>query len=164
MPTLNVSFTSSWHSHDAWTETYLGVHRLLYQILPESSAAQRAEDGALSQLALIGANHLMEVALSKLLLPFVDQSTSTFSIKERDFEYASYYRMLHEWTPKVTGQFIDFTKEPFSSVYLLRRKRNGVTHKSSDVVPAEMARCALFSAVSGSQALFGVFDIRFPHS
>ena len=154
------SFTVSWLSHDSWSEAYVGTRRLVYDILPSSIPEQTAEDGALCQLAIVGANHLMEVGLAKLLHSFVG-THSTFTNKK--YEEASYWLSLSHWVAELTGVPLLLNEEPFLSTERLRIRRNATTHKSSALATVLMARSALFSAVEGTKALYAHFGVRFPY-
>lgn len=157
---VQASFTISWLSHDSWSEAYVGTRRLIYDFLPLPTSKQTAEDGALCQLAIIGANHLMEVGLARLLIPYVGK-VPTFT--KRKYEDASYYLSLSHWVEKVTGVPILLTEEPFRSTERLRMRRNETTHKSSALATVPMARSALFSAVEGSRRLHSHFGVPFPY-
>lgn len=138
----------------------MGTRRLIYDILPPSIGQQTAEDAALCQLALVGANHLMEVALARLLRPF----TSTHpTFTTRKYEEASYFLALSNWVRALSGKPLLLDAEPFSSTERLRIRRNATTHKSSALATVPMARSALFSAVEGSKALYAHFDVDFPY-
>ncbi|WP_298218041.1 hypothetical protein [Halothiobacillus sp.] len=149
---LNVSFTVKWSQNDTWTEAYLGVRRLVYDILPQTVAEQRVADAALCQLALVGANHLVEVTLGQVLRSFSAQAIQGFTTE--DLERASYYNMLSQWLPKMTGKTVDLSAQPFRSSEALRKRRNETVHKSSALATVQMARAALFSAVQTSQTIY----------
>ncbi len=153
---LHVSVSSIWLVHDAWSEAYIGTRRLIYDILPATVAQQSAEDGAMCKLALIGANHMMEVALFGLLKPYVGQSIS--SAQYKDTNYAAAMKSLVE---PVSGTPLDLSVEPYLSTDRLRRRRNETIHSSSKVATVAMSRCALFSAVQGTRALFSHFGVSF---
>jgi hypothetical protein len=157
---VHASFTISWLTHDSWSEAYVGTRRLVYDILPPSIAQQTAEDAALCQLSLIGANHLMEVALARLLKPFAS-THPTFTT--RKYKEASYWLALSHWVPALSGMPLLLDAEPFSSTERLRVRRNATAHKSSALATVPMARSALFSAVEGSKALYAHFGVEFPY-
>lgn len=141
------------------------MHRLIYELLPLPSMHQRAEDGALCQLALVGSQHIVEIALTNLLRPFVAEAlTSPANSKgKRQFEHASHLKRLNYWVPKVTGRIIQFDEEPFISLDRLRDRRNSTVHAESSLATVQMARSALFSAVRGTQALHRHFGQPFPY-
>jgi len=91
---VNTSLTISWLNNDSWSEAYVGTRRLIYEVLPPSIAPQTAEAAALCQLAVIGANHLMEIALAKLLHPV---TTKRASFTKRQNEEASYWLAISQW-------------------------------------------------------------------
>lgn len=159
---LNVSFTAKWSPNDTWTEAYVGVRRLVYDILPRTLAEQQVEDAALCQLALVGANHLVEVALGQVLRPFSAKAIQGFTLK--DLEGATYFHMLSRWLPKMTGKNVDLSAQPFRSSEALRKRRNETVHKSSALATVAMARAALFSAVETSQAIYLHTGESFPYS
>lgn len=165
MPRLPVSasFTASWLIHDSWTESYIGVRRLVYELLPHPGSGQAAEDGALCQLALIGANHLVEVALLKILKPFVSTTDDAIQLSPSKLDRASYFDMLNEWIPKVTAKQIDTTVEPFVSTERLRHRRHATVHKTSALATVQMARSALHSAVGATKALYMHAGTPFPY-
>lgn len=157
---VQASFTMSWLTHDSWSEAYVGTRRLVYDILPSSIAAQTAEDGALCQLAIVGANHLMEVGLAKLLRSFAGMHPA---FTNRKYEEASYWLSLSHWVAVVTGMPLPLNEEPFLSTERLRTRRNATTHKSSALATVSMARSALFSAVEGTRAIHTHFGVPFPY-
>jgi hypothetical protein len=112
-------------------------------------------------MAIVGANHLMEVALFGLLKPYVNAANESFSITQEQFERVGYYEALTDWVLSATGRTIDLTLEPFLSTELLRKRRNATVHKPSAIATSEMARSALFSAVQGSKELYNHFGITF---
>lgn len=146
--------------HDSWSEAYVGTRRLTYDILPPPTERQKAEDGALCQLALVGANHLMEVGLATLLRPRIGVNPSFTKTK---YEEASYWCALSRWVPVVSGKSLALDVEPFLSTERLRTRRNATTHKSSALATVAMARSALFSAVEGTRALHAHFGVAFPY-
>ena len=160
MRPLNVGFSIPWDTNDAWSESYVGVWRLIHEILPSSINEQTLEDGALCQLGLIGAQHLLEVALGSLLEPFV---TERGVLTPKIFKDEGYFNLLSHHTKRVTGKAIDLNAEPFCSTEDLRQRRNGTAHKSSDIVTVNMARSALFTAVAGTRALYAHFEKEFPY-
>ncbi len=157
---VHTTFTVSWFNHDSWSTAYMGTRRLVYEVLPQSIAEQSAEDDALCQLALVGANHLMEVALSKLLQPFVGRN-ETFT--QRKFNEASYWLGIMHWVKELSNMPLSLDAEPFVSTERLRIRRNATVHKSSALATIPMARSALFSATEGSKALYSHFGVEFPY-
>ena len=160
---ISASFTFSWLSHDSWSESYVGTRRLTYDILPAPTAHTNAEESALCQLALIGANHLMEVALYKALLPHAKANSTNSRLTEALLDDASYYHMLTKWLPAASGKSVDLNSEPFVSTERLRRRRNDTIHKTSALATVEMARSALFSSVAGTREVFAIADQPFPY-
>ncbi len=160
MKTINASSSISWGASDAWLESYAGTHRLIYKILPQAPWEQSYEDAGLSQLALIGANHLMEIALGQLLAPLL-RSTGEYS--KSKFEEAGYRRLLSNWVPELTGVTIPIDSEPFKSTELLRDRRNATIHKSSAIASVDIAQSALYSAVHGCIALYDHLGEDFPY-
>lgn len=160
---LDVSFITSWLVHDSWSESYVGARRLAYEVIPAPGMKLSAEECALCQLALVGANHLVEVALYKILLPHAKSTGKVSSLTEALLAEASYYQMLTRWLPAVSGKPIDLKAEPLFSTERLRRRRNETIHKSSALATSEMARSALYSAVEASRALYLHAGIDFPY-
>lgn len=156
---LRVSFTV----HDAWTESYVGTRHLIYTVLPDPGVKMSPETRTLCQLALIGSNHLMEVALFRLLTPYAIASGPLAKLTESLLAEASYFNMLTRWAPAVTGKTIDMKKEPFASTDRLRKRRNETVHKSSAIANVPMARSALYSATEGVKALYKHFGNAFPY-
>ena len=152
--TISVSVSMPWLSHDAWSQTYVGTHKLLYRLLPASTGQLEDDDSSLCQLAFIGANHLMEIAVAKIILTF----DPTFSLTN-----AKYHSDLTQTLPRLTGKTPNLEVEPFRSTEKLRRSRNKAIHASSAVVSVEMARSALFSATNGSRALYDLVGQPFPY-
>ena len=151
---ISVSVSMPWLSHDAWSQTYVGTHKLIYRLLPESTSQLEDDESSLCQLALIGANHLMEIALAKVLA----HCDPTLKSKE-----SKYYFDLTNTFPSLTGKAPNLLTEPFRSTEKLRIRRNKTVHASSAVASVEMARSALFSATQGSRALFEHVCIPFPY-
>ena len=160
---VSASFTMTWLIHDSWTESYVGVRRIAYEILPPPSAKQTAEDGALCQLALVGANHLMEVALFKILRPHAQATGTVAQLTEALLEEASYFQMLTRWIPAVSSKRLDLSAEPFLSTERLRKRRNNTIHKTSALATVQMARSALYSAVEASKELYMHAGAPFPY-
>jgi hypothetical protein len=160
---VTAEFTFSWLIHDTWSEAYVGVRRLAYEILPSSQGSATAEDGALCQLALIGANHLMEVGLYKALLPFAKAIGKAAPLTEGLLNEATYHHMLARWLPLACGKQVDLGGEPFASTERLRRRPNDTAHKSSALATVEMAKSALFSAVEGTRAVYAFSATPFPY-
>lgn len=157
---LHVTFQASWKSHDAWSESYLGVSRLVYEILPVGIADTVVEDSALCQLALVGSNHLVELALVRVLTAFAEAGTA--GLTPRLLAMASQCEMLTTWLPKVTGKPLDLRAPPIASMDTLRKRRNATIHRESALATVPMARSALFSAVEGCRQLFVHADAPFP--
>jgi|JI10StandDraft_1071094.scaffolds.fasta_scaffold367176_2 hypothetical protein len=149
---VHADFTISWLAHDSWSETYVGVRRLAFEVLPDTSSRQNAEDGPLCQLALVGSNHLMEIALYKALHQHIPGPK---------LENASYYEMLE--LLKARSASLNLADEPFLSTERLRKRRNATVHKHSALATVEMARSALYSAVEGSRAVFAFAGASFPY-
>jgi hypothetical protein len=163
MPLVTSSATFSWLNHDSWSEAYVGTRKLAYELLPSTQSSVKAVDGALCQLALIGANHLMEIALYKILQPHANATGTVSSLTEKKLADASYNLMLTKWLPDIAGNETNLTIEPLLSTERLRHRRNATAHKSSALATVEMARSALFSAVQGSYALFALSGTKFPY-
>jgi len=156
---LSVDFTVSWRTHDSWSELYVGVRRLVYEILPVDIASHRAEDSALCQLAVVGANSLMEVCLYKLLQSYTADATKGLSPSKLD--KASYADMV-KYLESTVGKPLDCSVQPFISTEALRRRRHATVHKTSALATGPMARSALFSAVEGCRHLYAYVGQPFP--
>lgn len=161
--TVTAEFTFSWLNNNTWSEAYVGVRRLAYEVLPTSQGSATAEDGALCQLALIGANHLMEVGLYRVLLPYAKATSKVAALTEALLSDATYHHMLARWLPLISGKQIDLGAEPFASTERLRRRRNDTAHKSSALATVGMAKSALFSAVEGTRAVYKHAATPFPY-
>lgn len=160
---VHASFTVSWLVHDSWSEAYVGARRLTYVVLPPPSKKLSAEECALCQLALVGANHLMEIALYKMLLPCTKQSAKFSALTEALLDDASYFLMLTKWFPAAFGSGVDLKSEPFVSTERLRRRRNDTIHKTSAFATNAMAKSAMYSAVEGVKALYAIAGQTFPY-
>ncbi|MDY0362550.1 MAG: hypothetical protein RBR08_13945 [Desulforegulaceae bacterium] len=154
----------NWLSNDAWSEAFIGTRRIVYEILPSSNSEQKAEDGALCQLAIIGSNHLMEYALFDLLKPYVNSTNDKFSISKKKLENASYFFALKNLLPKIAEQPVNLNYEPLKSTETLRMRRNETIHKTSAIATVEMSRSALFSAVEGTKYLYQICGQGFKYS
>jgi hypothetical protein len=141
---------------------------VVYELV-SSTQSREAENAALCQLALVGANHLMEVALYKLLLPH----TQAEGLTKTELEEATYYEMLTCWFPKAVrfrweAEGVRWKKsrklrEPYRSTECLRKWRNKTIHKSSASTTIQMAKSALFSAVQGTRDLYKLAGVSFPY-
>lgn len=161
---ISASFTISWTAHDSWSESYVGVRRLVHQLLPPTASEHSAEDSALCQLSLVGANHLMEVALYKILQPLAAEANeSSGSLTPALLEEASYHQMLTRWLPTASGNALSCREQPFKSTEALRKRRNATIHKSSALATIQMARSALWSSVQGCRALYLHAAVAFPY-
>jgi hypothetical protein len=158
---LEASFGMSWMNLDAWSETYVGVFRLVYEILPDDPAAQESKDGALCQLALVGSNHLVEVTVGKLLKPFTGQVKG---LSQESYDRLGYKHAMLTIIERATSKKLDLSEEPFLSSECLRERRNATVHKQSAVANVNMARAALFTGVEATKALYQHFDVGFPYS
>lgn len=154
---LDKAFNISYLNHDAWTESYIGTRKLVYEVLPAKNNDLTEETSALCQLAVIGANHMMEVALFGLIRPHIGSQLPNCSITQKQFDDAGYHKALTNWIGPITGSPLNLNAEPFLSTELLRKRRNDTIHKSSAIATVEMARAALFSAVEGTKALYEHF-------
>ena len=161
--TLRHVVSMPWRSHDSWSETFIGIHRLVYEILPQQGRPQDVRDAALCQLAIVGANHLLEVSLFKLIRPSIGVDLGNLNISEAKFKKAGYYTAISEWVGAITGNDIDLTSEPFLSTERLRERRNATAHKSSAIATTEMARSGLIAAVNGTRAIHSHFGSDFPY-
>lgn len=157
---LNVSIRAAWGAHDAWSETYIGLRRLVYDILPERIADQAAEDAALCQLALVGANHLVELALDRVLKPFAEAGVN--GLTPDLLQAARQHRMLTHWVPIVTEKSFEEKVPAVASMEALSQRRNATVHRESALATVVMARSALFTAAEGSRFLFVHADSPFP--
>lgn len=161
---LQVTYRARWLSLDAWASAYIGTRKLVYELLPAHSYHGSAEDTGLGRLALVGANHLMEVALRNVLLLAWQAQASHADTAPPWSEEAPYTRLLKHWLPKMSEPPApDWRSEPFSSALRLLERRNDTIHGRSALVTPEMARSALFSAVIGSEALFKHVEQDFPY-
>jgi hypothetical protein len=165
MPRLSAtgSISGSWTVHDTWTETFVGVRHIAYGLVP-STGRLDTEARTLCQLAVVGANHLMEIVLFKLLLPAAKGSGTAAQLTEALLVEATYHQMLSRWVPAVSGKAIDFSAEPFASTERLRRRRNDTVHKASATANSQMARSALVSSVDGAKAMHAHLGKAFPYA
>lgn len=157
------SVTTSFLSHDSWSESYIGIRRIAYEILPSPPLPQCADDGALCRLALVGANHLVEVALFKVLLSETKSGKYGAQFSEAKIADVSYWEMLTKWMPQIFGIEIDVKSEPFLSSERLRKRRNDTIHKISSIATVQMARSALYSAVQTSREIYKYAGTSFPY-
>jgi|WetSurMetagenome_2_1015567.scaffolds.fasta_scaffold106017_3 hypothetical protein len=161
--TVDVSFDS----YDTWSELYVGIHHLVYDILPPTVSQQKAEDRVLCQLAIVGANHMMEFALFDLIRPHIDikkDNKNNIIVTQEKYKDAKYYTALSNWVEQLTDEKIDLKKEPFLSTECVRKRRNSTVHKESALATVEMARSALFSVVEGTKELYSHFKKQFPEN
>lgn len=164
MALQTVTLKLSYAIHDTWTAAFVGTRHLVYDILPDPGRRASMEVRTLSQLALIGSNQLMEIALFRLLLPYAKSADRVGKLTESLLRDAKYFSMLDRWVPAATGKPVRFSIEPFFSTEKLRKKRNDTIHKTSAPVSVAMARSALSTAVQGSIALHAHFGEAFPYA
>jgi len=160
MTTTTVAATQggSYTIHDTWTELYVGIHHLVYRMLPAPGERVKSEDRAMCQLALVASNQLMEIALYRLLTPLAQQEGNIDKLRKN-----SYSDMLTKWVPNACGKSLDLQSDPFLSTELLRERRNDTIHKTSSPVSIPVARAALSTAVCGCVALHTHFGQQFPY-
>lgn len=158
MPRLDATFTSSWLNHTPWSEKYVGLRKLTYEILPKNIWEMTAEDSTMCHSVIIGANQLMEMALFELLKKFVKSGVITQA--ELKFPY---HKALSTLPEKITGTKLDLFSEPFVSSEKLRQRRNATVHKTASLADVKMTRSALYTAVISVKALFAHFDKPFPY-
>lgn len=160
--TVVSEFHSSYDIHDAWTEAFIGVRHVIYELLPPPGRRLSIEALALCQLALVGANHLMEVGLYRYL-----QSRSAFETlpdsKKAALRRAGYADMFKVWVPELAGWTPDVSTSPFQCTERLRRRRNDTVHKTSAKANVPMCRSAIYSAVSGTGELWRISGEEFPY-
>tara|TARA_Y100001951_G_scaffold101123_1_gene105528 strand:- start:350 stop:1030 length:681 start_codon:yes stop_codon:yes gene_type:complete len=152
MALICASFGISWLRHNSWSQTYVGLRKLVNEVLPNGTSKIEAEDAALCQLAVISANQLMEIALFDLLKRYI-KAPQGFNLSEKLYENSGYYFAITELSEKAVGKMIDLSKEPFISTERLRKRRNATVHKSSALADIAMAQSALYTAVQGVKAL-----------
>ena len=163
MALVTSSVSLSWSIHDSWTEAFVGTRKLVYELLPSTTFSAKAEDGALCQLALVGANHLMEIAIYKILLPHTKATGQLSILTQKLLEQASYHSMLTDWLPTIAGTQLNLQVEPLLSTETLRKRRNKTIHKSSALATVEMAKAALYAAVHGTKAFYHHSGTAFPY-
>ncbi|MBK6288448.1 MAG: hypothetical protein KA739_13085 [Pseudomonadales bacterium] len=151
-----------WDMHETWTEAYIGIRHLVYDVLPKPGRQMPSEFHALCQLALVGSNHLMEVGLYKFL-----QSRPSYALlpesKKKQLRAATYNDMLTIWIQELADWKPDLKSPPLKCTERLRRRRNDTVHKTSAAANVPMARSALYSAVAGSQQLWLKSKEAFPY-
>ena len=118
---VTATVTSAWTIHDSWTETYVGVRHIIYDLLPSPGVRMSAETRTLCQLALLGANHLMEIALYKLLKPYTKSSGAIAPLTAALLIEATYHQMLTRWVQAASGKALDLSCDPFLSTERLPR-------------------------------------------
>lgn len=134
--------------------------RLVYEVLPVRVADQTVEDCALCQLALVGSNHLVELALDRALASFVESGAGGITLKS--LRAANQHDMLTHWLPTVTGKQLDEQMPPVASMQALRSRRNATVHRESALATVPMSRAAIFSAVEGCRFIFSHAGESFP--
>jgi hypothetical protein len=156
-------FMGSYQIHDVWTEAFVGVRHLIYDLLPSPGRRLSIESLALCQLGLVGANHLVEVGLYRFL-----ESRPAFaslsSSRKTALRSSKYVDMLKLWVPELAGWTPDLTAPPFQCTERLRRRRNDTVHKTSAKANVPMCRSAIFSAVRGMTELWTIAGEPFPYS
>ncbi len=146
---------------DTWSELYVGVRHICYELLPEHQYSCAPKEVALSAIAIVVSNQLMEIAIYNILSELSRQSELNICFTE--LEDMSYYKMICKILPMVAKQPRILTEEPFLSTERLRRRRNCTAHKVVLPVTLEMARSALFSSVQGVKELYQICDRPFPY-
>ena len=156
--TLQVSYDV----HDAWTQAYVGVRHLIYELLPPPGRKLSIEHQAMCQLALVGANHLMEVGLYRYLESRPKHATLT-DRKKTEVRKATYSDMLQIWIQELAGWPPALDSPPYQCTEKLRRRRNDTVHKTSASANVPMCRSAIFSAVEGTSTLWQRSGEPFPY-
>ena len=153
---LIAEFGVSWTNHDAWSETYIGVWRLLKKILPDTFEEQKAQDSALCKLAIVGSHQPMELSIDRLL--------RKSEVSPRKIKAASFREALVTLVVDATGTALDLNEEPFKSTEKVRIMRNCSLHEASVFACVEMARSAIYSTTEGTKSLYAHFGERFPYT
>ncbi len=148
--------------HNVWTQAYVGVRHLIYELLPPPGRKLSIEHQAMCQLALVGANHLMEVGLYRYLETRPMHATLT-DRKKTEIRKATYAEMLQKRIPEVAGWSPELDMPPYQCTERLRRRRNDTVHKTSASANVPMCRSAIFSAVAGTKALWLNSGEEFPY-
>lgn len=159
---VTADLTLAWNIHDAWTEAYVGVRYVIYELLPEPRRRLSAEALALCQLGLIGANHLMEVGLYRFLISRPSYA-SLSQRKKTKLRKATYKDMLTKWVPELAYWAPDLLSPPFSCTERLRARRNDTVHKTSARANVPMCRSAIYSSVSAASELWRKSGDVFPY-
>lgn len=149
------SYGIPWLNLDAWSETYVGARWLVEDELPQKQWEALPRHGPLSQLALIAAHQLVEIALFSSVERLIRRSPGAYPKEERELSAgkAPFTRVFTRWPQRLGKPAFDLTAEPFKSVEALRKQRNRTVHAESALVSLPMARSAVHSAVEGSRAI-----------
>ena len=162
----------NWINHSLWSEIFVGLHKIVYQLLPQHQHEMTIEDSALSRLVIISSHQLMEIALFDLINESINKITEE-NISLKAIQETNYFKAFIEiengskvgkpWIRQITGIAIDPLQEPFLSTEKVRKRRNSTIHKDSALANVEMARSALYSEVMGAKALYSHFNEAFPY-
>lgn len=155
-------FSVSYDVHDAWTQAYVGVRHLIYELLPPPGRKLSIEHQAMCQLALVGANHLMEVALYRYLESRPKHARLN-DRKKTELRKATYAAMLQTWIAELADWSPALDSPPFQCTERLRRRRNDTVHKTPATANVPMCRSAIFSAVTGTRTMWKISGEAFPY-
>lgn len=142
-------------SLDAWSETYIAARWLVEDELPRKQWEALPRHGPLSQLALIAAHQLVEIALFSSVERLIRLSLGAYPKEEWELSAGKvpFSRVFTRWPQQLGKPAFDLAAEPFKSVESLRKQRNRTVHAESALVSLPMARAAVHSAVEGSRAI-----------
>jgi len=161
--TVSADLTVAYDVHSPWTEAYVGIRHIIYELLPAPGRKLSTEQHALCQLALIGANHLMEVGLYQYLQSRAGY-VSLSAAKKTALRRALYFDMLKTWVPDLAGWQPVLSTPPFRCTERLRRRRNDTIHKTSAKANVPMCRAAIYSATAGTAELWRMSSEPFPYA
>lgn len=162
MTLVTSSLTISWLNLDSWSETYVGARWLVNNVLPEKQYQSSPEHGPISQMVLLASHHMIEIVFFSCLGKKIEElSIPESEIEARiiKLEKMRFYDAFTEWEKLVPGiSPFAYDAEPYISIDRLRLRRNATIHKESALSSLEMAKSALYTAVTASKTIYQHFN------
>lgn len=168
MKKVGIEITLKFDIHDGWSETLEGLMYLIDQIEALERNGDTLNKLYLTRLTIISSTYLAEqvfaISVQKFITGVLAASANTLvknllaNWKERySLKRVGISRAMEEWPKELTGQPLDFGKEPLQSLKSLIERRNDIIHKLYDTTKydkaIEIARSAFYTAIEASKTI-----------
>lgn len=147
------SHSLGWVSLDSWSEIYVGAHWLVTEEFPEHQFQALPRHGALSQMVLLSAHHLVEVIFFQSVKALTAGAPGKFPSIEKSFDRAHFRKAFENWPVVLVDAEFDTDSRALRSALKLADRRNATIHKESALATPSMARSALYSSVHASREI-----------